>query len=352
MRRPDRLLERVSKSIGAPGLEIGAFDADPHGNGRDGRMVVRFRGKEMPVRAAVRLRLRPAAIVQLDQELRRQPSGMRRMVISDHIGKDNAKLLRDRGFWYADAIGNIYIDLSEVYILVHGMPGRPGGRETDMHGGNHLKPLNTNWLKIVFSILSDPFLDSNPTKSALNGTARRTASEAGVALGSVGTILRDLEARGFVARETGDRRVLLNRAALLERWATEYAERLRPKLVRGRFRSTVENWWQSVTLPAGALLGGEAAAAELTGYLRPERAALYAAALPDSVLVRADLRPDPDGEVEWLVPFWGTRVALGPKGCVHPLIVYAELLADADPRNVETARRIHEQYLRSIIEAA
>ncbi|MBU4460634.1 MAG: type IV toxin-antitoxin system AbiEi family antitoxin, partial [Verrucomicrobia bacterium] len=88
------------------------------------------------------------------------------------------------------------------------------------------------------------------------------------------------------------------------------------------------------------------------GYLRPERAALYTAAIPDSVLVRAGLRPDPRGEVEWLVPFWGTRSAAGPKGCVHPMIVYAELLADSDPRNVETARRIHEQYLRSIVEAS
>ncbi len=346
------LLERIGRAHAVPGLEIGGFEADPQGDGGDGRAVIRFRGQEVVARAAVRSRLSPAGIVHLDLARRAAPSDTPLIVLSDRIGKGNARLLRERGYWYADTDGDIYIDTMSIHILVHGLHGPKSRRHTGTRDGDRSKPLHANWLKVVFAVLSDPLLDADPGRSTLNGTARRMASEAGVALGSVGAIVKDLESRGFIARETGDRRVLINRGALLERWATEYVERLRPKLVRGRFHPGTGEGWTSVPRPAGVLLGGETAAAELTGYLRPERGAFYAAEIPDSLLVRADLRPDPAGEVEWLVPFWGTRDAAGPKGCVHPMIVYAELLADADPRNVETARRLHEQYLRQIVEAA
>jgi len=38
--------------------------------------------------------------------------------------------------------------------------------------------------------------------------------------------------------------------------------------------------------------------------------------------------------------------------CVHPLLVYADLLATGDGRNAEAALRIYENHLRQTIESA
>jgi hypothetical protein len=42
---------------------------------------------------------------------------------------------------------------------------------------------------------------------------------------------------------------------------------------------------------------------------------------------------------------WATH-----EDCVHPLLVYADLIASEIDRNVETAQRVYDRHLRQIIE--
>jgi hypothetical protein len=62
------------------------------------------------------------------------------------------------------------------------------------------------------------------------------------------------------------------------------------------------------------------------------------------------LRPDVNGEIEILETFWPTAEARQQNGIDNdiapPLLVYADLMATADPRNIETAQLIREQILR------
>jgi hypothetical protein len=62
---------------------------------------------------------------------------------------------------------------------------------------------------------------------------------------------------------------------------------------------------------------------------------------------------DPEGTVEFLKPFWRMSQApsSGPQ-CVHPLLVYADLLSVDDDRTREVAQNIYGKYLRTIIETA
>jgi len=117
---------------------------------------------------------------------------------------------------------------------------------------------------------------------------------------------------------------------------------LRPKLLLGRYTAKEREWWNKIVLPDNAYWGGEVAAAKMTRYLRPEKVTIYAETIPTELLVQGRLKKDPQGEIEIVKNFWGKDVHLGEQDVVPPLLVYADLLATGDARNMETAKMVYE----------
>ena len=91
------------------------------------------------------------------------------------------------------------------------------------------------------------------------------------------------------------------------------------------------------------------AAAKLTKYLRPERATIYTRDKPGQLLLTNRLKRDPDGDVEILEAFWQIDYDWPHPGLVPPLLIYADLLATGEARNIETARMIYERELAGLI---
>jgi hypothetical protein len=113
-----------------------------------------------------------------------------------------------------------------------------------------------------------------------------------------------------------------------------------------RFAAPAADWWKGVDLRTQqAVWGGEVAAYHLTGYLDPEQLTIYSAK-PEVLILKHRLRPDPNGAIEVLDTFWPlTEESDAASATVPPLLVYADLMASADPRNIDTAQRIRAQYL-------
>ncbi len=55
------------------------------------------------------------------------------------------------------------------------------------------------------------------------------------------------------------------------------------------------------------------------------------------------------GEVEILKRFWKPAEPRTRKDVVHPILIYADLLATGNERNIETARIIYEQHIIQLI---
>lgn len=92
-------------------------------------------------------------------------------------------------------------------------------------------------------------------------------------------------------------------------------------------------------------MGDEVAAEKLTSYLKAGRVTPYVDGKPDRLILANRLRPDVNGEMEILETFWAME---GPRQCddIAPaLVVYADLMATTDPRNIETANLIRDQHL-------
>ncbi|CAE6783760.1 type IV toxin-antitoxin system AbiEi family antitoxin [Paraburkholderia haematera] len=240
---------------------------------------------------------------------------------------------------FIDLAGNLYVHAPGQYMLVTGRPANPEIRRLASRSGKPAVSASASALRMIFVLLSAPEL--------LNRPYREIAAAAGVALGTVGSVLDDLRERGLLAG-TDDRR-LLDPAALWEEWAINYALRLLPKLNVQRFAVGDPSWWQHAELPAGqAWWSGEVAAAKLTGQLRPAAQTLYVEptarlAVTMALAKRHRLRADPAGTLEIIDAFWHLDEARTEKVTAPPLLVYADLQRTREPRNAEAAVLIRNQ---------
>jgi hypothetical protein len=260
------------------------------------------------------------------------------VLVTDYLTPGAATLLRNKGVFYLDTAGNAYLDLDKMLILVVGQ------KPTDLPRRTPLAAFGEAGVRLIFTLLAAPALLAEPY--------RQIAAAAGVAQGTITHVLQELEALGLF-QKVGRERILRDRLALAARWAEAYAERLRPKLLRGRFDAPDPHWWKQVDLkPFAGTWGGEPAGALLTGHLRPETYTLYIPKWADAPRAFAlftaqyGLRRNPEGRLEILEGFWDPKI-IGPteQGTVHPLLAYADLMATQDARCIETGKIIHDEQL-------
>jgi hypothetical protein len=196
-------------------------------------------------------------------------------------------------------------------------------------------------LKVVFALLNHPEMVEWPY--------RQIADRTDVALGTVDWIFRDLKEMGFLLELGKRKRKMTNPLTLLKRWVEAYPEQLRPKLGLGLFKADDPDWWKDVDITGcSACWGGEVAAAKLTRQLKPEKVVIYAPEPPGKLIIEKKLRKTTAGDIEILKPFWTFNHECDALGIAPPLLVYADLMATGDDRNIETAEIIYDNYLAQL----
>lgn len=123
---------------------------------------------------------------------------------------------------------------------------------------------------------------------------------------------------------------------------------------------TNENNYRNIPIDQQTYWSGEAAAAELTGYLNPEKMSLFTTKSKMDIMKDYRLLPDSKGILSIYKPFWniedsdnlyelnwgwGNTLNLAQR-TVHPLIVYAELIYSGNTRNLETAQLIYNEHIQ------
>lgn len=255
------------------------------------------------------------------------------LLVTGYVHPEAATRLHDSGIQFIDTVGNAFVNQPPVLIFVRG--NRPEKEETAVPAARLFKGVG---LKIAYLLLCRPELADRPY--------RELADMTDVALGTVNGTMAELIQKGFILDMGKKGKKLLDGKALFERWIAAYPDYLKAKLLLGRFRGDGD-WWKEVQLdPALAQWGGEVAAAKLTGYLKPGTVTLYANKnrLTDLVIANR-LKKDPHGNVEILERFWPPRKNFREGDTVHPILIYADLVAIGEQRTMETARMIYEQHL-------
>lgn len=256
-----------------------------------------------------------------------------RIVITEYVTPPLADLMREMGLFFMDLAGNAYINKPPIYVFVKG-----NKLAEELKPATTKRLFKTAGLKVVFALLDAPERTNLPY--------RQIADMTDVALGTVDWIFRDLREMGFLVDMGKRKRQMTNLLNLLKRWVEAYPDQLRPKLGVERFKADHQDWWQDVDiLNYNAGWGGEVAAARITRRLKPEKVIIYAPEPPGKLIVEKKLRKTMTGDIEILKPFWKFDHQLMDEGIVPPLLVYADLMATGDDRNMETAGIVYDRYL-------
>ncbi|MGD9629227.1 MAG: type IV toxin-antitoxin system AbiEi family antitoxin [Pyrinomonadaceae bacterium] len=94
-------------------------------------------------------------------------------------------------------------------------------------------------------------------------------------------------------------------------------------------------------------MGRETAAARLTKHLKPQNVTIYADSNLTRLQARYGLVRDDGGNVDILRRFWTSGEL---NDCAPSLVVYSDLVATADGRNLEAAQMIHDKYIAPLRE--
>lgn len=257
-----------------------------------------------------------------------------------------AEELRAAGVFYADLQGNAYLRLEKPVVQLEIAGRRPATTRKAEPG----RLIEASGLKVLHLLLTQP--------DAIHRPYRRLAQEADVALGTVGIVMRELRLAGYLRKTGPEDWILDQRQALVDLFVRGYALKLRPACLLGTFRhaekdtrklyDNIVTTLDAVNMPHA--LTGTIAAEEWTGHLRGDGVTLHVPKNALPLLRGKKMLPDPAGGNLTLLDFFGPTVhdptTAKERRFATPLLVYAELLHDGRPREVEAARMIFDRYVR------
>lgn len=259
------------------------------------------------------------------------------LLITEYINNNKAEELKQNGIQFIDTAGNAYINYFPIYIYIKG--NKPYNKFFKKKNYRFFEP---SGLKVIYALLTDTELVRKPY--------RMIAEIANVALGTVGWTMNDLIKLGFIMDMGEKGRKLLNNEELLNRWCTDYNEKLKPKLLINKFAGP-ENWWINYKLdPEYAQWGGEVAANKLIKYLKPQDIIIYVNRENyQKIIIENRLRKDMDGNTVFYERFWKMDMNTELKELVHPILIYADLINTNNQRVLEMAKVIYEEYINRYI---
>lgn len=255
------------------------------------------------------------------------------IVIADYLTKKTASDLKQNGINYLDASGNAFIETKDFFVYVEGRKAKINKKT------NQTRAFQEAGLKLLLLLISNP--------ETLQLSYRELAEKAGIGLGSVSNIFKELE-EGHCLLKTKSKRVLKNQDEIIERWVIAHNELLKPRSFKKKMRA-LGNEFNVKSIVNNTNIkfyfGGEPGGELLTGHLKPIDYIIYTDEEISKVAKELKLVPDEAGNIELFSKFWTDSLHLKNEYTAPPLVVYADLLGTGNNRNIETAKLILENGL-------
>ncbi len=274
-------------------------------------------------------------IFQLQTLEKHQP-----ILLADYISQPLARRLSQAQIQFFDSAGNGFLHAPPLYL------SRSGNRPSKTAPLPN-RCVQSAGLRVLYQLVQKPAL--------AQGTYREIAAEAGVALGSVGPVLKELQRKKILSLAQAPQRHILDHAGLHQLWESAFIHNLRPRLQIERCTPTRP--WSVESLPSllktsrleeDVILGGELAAAFFCDHVQARRATLHverSRAL--KLMLQLRLTPDPQGEIDVVANFspnsaYPQRSAEGLL-LAEPYLVHAELMS-AEKQQTQIAQQLAQGY--------
>jgi len=266
------------------------------------------------------------------------------MLVTDYINPNIAAQLKELEIQFLDTAGNAFINQVPVYIDIQGKKPIKPSIDVAMvkQMGKAFKPKG---MKVVFMLLTHPEL--------VNAPMRTIANTAEVALGTVKQVMDDLIYQGFIVQKGDIGKVVANTKALLDKWLDAYPANMQAKLNQTLFATDNPEQLKAINIAEfGGYWGGEFAAQRYQHYLKAKDFLIYLepeqklAFLNAARLRKPTINEVPNYKVMIVEPPFEIKKIQGNlTELAHPLLVYANLVTSTDPRNMDAAKRLYDEYL-------
>ncbi|MGD9161829.1 MAG: type IV toxin-antitoxin system AbiEi family antitoxin [Desulfobacteraceae bacterium] len=329
-------LEAFEKTTGLavelyPVLEANVLDKETP----DAHIGIKLNEMDLHFFVEIKATLTNATIGPIRQLLKRKDG--KNIIVTKYVTPQLADKLKGQNIPFIDTAGNTFIKEPDLFLFIK------GNRTVIPREKIKTRAFQPAGLQVIFTLLCNPKLEDE--------NYRKIAKVATVALGTVGWVIQDLKKMGFLIDMGRRGRRLINKEKLLTKWVMTYPEQLRPKQLIGKYNAIEPGFWKNQDLPGEAFWGGEVAAAKLNKYLKPEIVTIYTndeAAL-NKYVIKNRIQKNPEGKIEILKTFWKKEQQRPYPELVHPILIYTDLQATGDARNIETAEIIYEQELAGFI---
>jgi hypothetical protein len=262
------------------------------------------------------------------------------LVLAPFVPGAVAERLVDRGVEYVDLAGNCHLLFGgEHHVHVEGKRLARGARRNVAVPGARQREAG---YQVLFALAARPELANAPV--------RDVAELAGTGKSAVADVIARLVHDGIVAR-TAQRRMVVRRDQLIDRWVVAYIDRARARWLAGRFRPAETDPAELEQKLVTALrdkpwgFGGSAAAMRLDRFYRGPETVVYVAEWEPKLARGVRALPDAAGSLLVFVNPMPLAFEGSLPRTVHPLLVYSELVAANDDRSLQAAARIRERFL-------
>lgn len=312
----------------------------------DGLLHLRYAGHEVDYFVQIKKRVTEKSVPLIGASSAGQEGG-HILVLTDYVNHATAESFRNHGIEFIDSAGNIFLNRPPLYVYV-------SGRKRKQPVERSARAFRSSGLKLIFLLIKNP--------EVVNWSYRNIAEASGNALGSVGEVIKDLRSMGFIRVAGKGVKRLERYSELISRWETHYAEDLRPKLIKGRFRiaggKSIEALFESIKAIKSdnkILVGGELGASLLLKELRPEKAALHVSDELSKLSAQMRLIPDESGPVTILNTFGRANQYEAFQSEMYsladPLLIHAEVLLGNSERLKNIANDIYQLHLLNRLSA-
>ena len=261
------------------------------------------------------------------------------ILFADFVNPVMAEKFRRRSIPFVDCAGNLFIRNDKFNYFVK-RNKRTQLRKARVRG----RAFNAAGLKLIFAIFNQPKI--------LQYSYRDISNKVNIALGSVGPVIDDLYASGYILDE-GTRR-LVNKKRLFERWVDGYLEKLRPKKILACYTCDDENWWKNaVPSEFQGLWGGEVIVAKSTPFMVTETISLYFSSdvKHKEFAAYCGLRKDDEGEICVYKSFWSPSYAGDDNADgLSPMIVYADIVDSINPGSWDVAKTFYGESIAHLLQ--
>ncbi|MFO7831201.1 MAG: type IV toxin-antitoxin system AbiEi family antitoxin [Desulfuromonadaceae bacterium] len=262
------------------------------------------------------------------------------LLLADYISQPLANELTGAHVQFLDSAGNGFLHAPPLYL------NRSGNKPAKAAPLPN-RCVQSAGLRVLYHLVRKPELAQD--------TYREIAAEAGVALGSVGPVLKELQRKKILSAPDTQERQVLNHKGLHQLWESSFIHKLRPRLQIERCSPT--HPWRVGSIPSliktskleeDVILGGELAAAFYCDHIEARRATLHVErkrAL--KLMLQLRLTPDPEGCID-IVANFSSAIAYPQRSAeglllAEPYLVHAELMS-AEEQETRIAHQLAQEY--------